>query len=180
LQDSGKEEQPKLKFVSRAEETVLLIFNLRLVSESPYNVNPDLRPNVKRQFEKYTQRLQEIIGFEEFNKLHRNKRSIKDELRRRREKETIDLEVTQEMQGQQKFSPILQTYSQLAFTERTQDQPTTAVLPEPPRQFSHTVFTAISSPRLLRSRTSPIPRETSHCKSTSSIVHSAIVHNTWV
>jgi hypothetical protein len=78
LQDGGdREEQPRFRFVGRAEETVLLIFNLRLVSESPYNVNPDLRPNVKRQFEKYTRRLAEVIGFEEYNKLHRNKKSIK-------------------------------------------------------------------------------------------------------
>jgi hypothetical protein len=63
LQDGGAE-LPRFRFVSRAEETVLLIFNLRLVSESPYNVNPELRHNVKRQFEKYTRKLEEVIGFE--------------------------------------------------------------------------------------------------------------------
>lgn len=53
---------PRFAFVGRAEETVLLIFNLRLISESPYNVNPDLRTIVKRQFEKYELRLVEAMG----------------------------------------------------------------------------------------------------------------------
>jgi hypothetical protein len=161
--------------VGRAEETVLLIFNLRLISESPYNVNPDLRAIVKRQFEKYAVRLAEVRGFEEEHKLHRNKRSIKEELRRRREKETIDLALTQQMlDPQKKLSPILHTYSLLNQTTTTTLHEPSTVFPEPAKPFSHTVFTSISSPQLLRSKTTPTRT------AAASQSRSALVHNTWV
>lgn len=82
--------------------------------------------------------------------MHRNKRSIKEELKRRREKETIDMAVTQEMlDPQKKLSPILHTYS---LTRTTLPSPS---LPSPPKPFSHSVFTSLSSPSLLRSKTTP-------------------------
>ena len=50
LGDTARTDHPRFRFIGRAEETVLIIFNLRLISESPYNVNPDLKAHVKQQF----------------------------------------------------------------------------------------------------------------------------------
>jgi hypothetical protein len=75
------------------------------------------------------------------------------------------------------LSPILQTYSNVALSDLVFDTAatiSTIAIPEPPKQFSHTVFTAISTPRLLRSKTSPV------ANNSSSNSKSTIVHNTWV
>lgn len=54
----------KLKYVSKADNTIVLIFNLRLINEPPFNVNPELKMSIKKQYEKYIQSLSKIIEFE--------------------------------------------------------------------------------------------------------------------
>jgi hypothetical protein len=74
------------------------------------------------------------------------------------------------LDSHKKLSPILQTYSNLVLSELPLES--TITLPEQPKQFSHTVFTSISTPRLLRSKTSPIVSDAG--------VQNVVVHNTWV
>lgn len=74
---SKPQQLPKFKYVSKSDETIVLIFNLRLIKEPPYNVNPDLLPIIKKSFQKYISHLDNSIELSEENKLYRNKSSIK-------------------------------------------------------------------------------------------------------
>lgn len=67
------EEFTKFTYASKSGQTVLVIFNLRLIKEPPYNVNPDLLPTIKQNYEHYTQSLYSSIGLSSANKLYRNK-----------------------------------------------------------------------------------------------------------
>lgn len=102
---------PRYSYLSKADETVILIFNVRLIREEPYNVNPDLLPLLKEKYEKYESILERNIKVDQEHKLHRNKSSIKEEIKRKEVRDTFRRNVSLSLSKTGSItSPVLRTF----------------------------------------------------------------------
>jgi ribosomal protein S17E len=130
---------------------------------------------IKKNFENYGAILDRIMSFDEHNRLHRNKSSIKEDIRRKEIRNTVRGEITREMSKNSTItSPIMRTYATIELESAPLDYTSRAIeVPDRSRPFSKTTFTSVS------------PLSSRHSRAYSTDVRKVqssrrLIHNTWI